>query len=623
MQFFDANGNPLAGGKLYTYAAGTTTPLATYTDQGGLTPNANPILLNAEGKASVWLGSAKYKFVLYNASDVLQDGGGDNIGGLDQLKVELEASSGSSLVGFIQSGAGAVARTAQSKMRDFVSLAEFGATGDGLTDDTSAINLAISAAISSGKALYIPKGTYMTTGGHTITYPGKVRFVGEQRDGVIFKRLSGTVTLFDIEQYAFCSFENMTIDGNNLGGKAFMWRAHYSSLKNMNINNVAGTSYAVHISGSNLCTYDSVDVFNSYGGWLIDNLTDPLVTKPGYGSLYSAWNKCSADIRAASAGSALSIAGSITANLTFNSFYFEYVGAGSTGLGIGIIGTNIYSIIFNSLSCEFIDTGVQIIEITGAGVVYDIRFLNGKFGTAVNRTAAMFIINGVHGFEFSGNFISDTASTAPKTFIFSNCKGAVIENNICSYLNNFTFIRDYTNNASFCERNNTTRTYAPAPGLGTNSWESSTNLYFGPSEFTQSTIVSYFGPASYDATGKMLNTTVAGSYTGTLTGCTTAPTASVKYEMVGNTVTLCLTVQLAGTSNATTKTITGTVPDSIKPSAARVVFVSVSDNGGAFGMGYVSVGTNGTIYLYRDPTGNAWTAAGTATVMPFTVTYIK
>jgi hypothetical protein len=39
LQFFDANGNPLVGGKLFTYAAGTTTPLATYTDSTGLTPN--------------------------------------------------------------------------------------------------------------------------------------------------------------------------------------------------------------------------------------------------------------------------------------------------------------------------------------------------------------------------------------------------------------------------------------------------------------------------------------------------------------------------------------------------------------------------------------------------------
>jgi hypothetical protein len=44
-QFLDANGNPLSGGKVYAYAAGTTTPLVTYTDAGGSTPNTNPVIL--------------------------------------------------------------------------------------------------------------------------------------------------------------------------------------------------------------------------------------------------------------------------------------------------------------------------------------------------------------------------------------------------------------------------------------------------------------------------------------------------------------------------------------------------------------------------------------------------
>ena len=54
IQFFDANGHPLAGGKLYSYAAGTTTPLVTYTDQAGTSANTNPVILDARGEASVW-----------------------------------------------------------------------------------------------------------------------------------------------------------------------------------------------------------------------------------------------------------------------------------------------------------------------------------------------------------------------------------------------------------------------------------------------------------------------------------------------------------------------------------------------------------------------------------------
>ena len=71
LQFVDANGAPLAGGKLYTYAAGTTTPLATYTTVSGATPNSNPVILDSAGRASVWLGGSSYKFVLKTSADVL------------------------------------------------------------------------------------------------------------------------------------------------------------------------------------------------------------------------------------------------------------------------------------------------------------------------------------------------------------------------------------------------------------------------------------------------------------------------------------------------------------------------------------------------------------------------
>jgi microcystin-dependent protein len=69
-QFFDDNGAPLAGGKLYSYAAGTSTPQATYADAGG-TPNVNPIILDASGRATYYLPTGVgYKFNLTDASNV-------------------------------------------------------------------------------------------------------------------------------------------------------------------------------------------------------------------------------------------------------------------------------------------------------------------------------------------------------------------------------------------------------------------------------------------------------------------------------------------------------------------------------------------------------------------------
>jgi hypothetical protein len=71
LQFFDLNGAPLSGGKLYTYAAGTTTPLASYTDSTGNIANTNPIILDSRGEANVWLSGDVYKFALYDSTNVL------------------------------------------------------------------------------------------------------------------------------------------------------------------------------------------------------------------------------------------------------------------------------------------------------------------------------------------------------------------------------------------------------------------------------------------------------------------------------------------------------------------------------------------------------------------------
>lgn len=68
-QFIDAAGVPLAGGLLYTYIAGTTTPQATYTDSTSATANSNPIVLDSRGEANIWLSGSTYKFKLCDANN--------------------------------------------------------------------------------------------------------------------------------------------------------------------------------------------------------------------------------------------------------------------------------------------------------------------------------------------------------------------------------------------------------------------------------------------------------------------------------------------------------------------------------------------------------------------------
>lgn len=190
-QFFDNNGVPLAGGKLYTYAAGTTTPAATYTSSSGATPHANPIILDSAGRVpggEVWISNtASYKFVLETALSVL-------IGTYDDLSVanagdigltpfgyttatdvqtafnDLGGNTGAGFVGFIQSGAGAAARSTLAKLRDVASPQDFGAVGDGVTDDVgSFLN-----ASNAGKTIHVPAGNYLI--GSSVTLSSQIEF---------------------------------------------------------------------------------------------------------------------------------------------------------------------------------------------------------------------------------------------------------------------------------------------------------------------------------------------------------------------------------------------------------------------------------------------------------------
>jgi len=171
-QFFDNNGVPLAGGLIYTYAAGTTTPQATYTSSSGSIAQSNPIVLNSAGRVSVgevWVSEGlSYKFVLKDSTGTTI-GTYDNINGTyvaADLANTTDPTLGDALVGFRQSNAsgnltGAVGRTVHQKLQELISVKDFGATGDGTTDDSAALQAAITAA--AGATLYIPEGTYYYT----------------------------------------------------------------------------------------------------------------------------------------------------------------------------------------------------------------------------------------------------------------------------------------------------------------------------------------------------------------------------------------------------------------------------------------------------------------------------
>jgi hypothetical protein len=89
-QIFGSDGLPLVGGKIYTYAGGTSTPIATYTDYTAATANTNPIILDSLGQANIWLvNTTSYKFIVKDANDVL-------LYTVDNIAIPLDINSFSS-----------------------------------------------------------------------------------------------------------------------------------------------------------------------------------------------------------------------------------------------------------------------------------------------------------------------------------------------------------------------------------------------------------------------------------------------------------------------------------------------------------------------------------------------
>ena len=99
-QWFNTQGVILVGGLVYTYAAGTTTPIATYTTPQGNIPNANPIQLDSTGSPpqEIWLtGGQVYKFVVTDkANNVIQTI--DNVSGINDLTLPSSITSGTTMI---------------------------------------------------------------------------------------------------------------------------------------------------------------------------------------------------------------------------------------------------------------------------------------------------------------------------------------------------------------------------------------------------------------------------------------------------------------------------------------------------------------------------------------------
>lgn len=162
------------------------------------------------------------------------------------LRADLAAATGSSLVGFQQAGAGAVTRSSLSKMRESVSVKDFGAVGDGATDDTAAIQAAIDYAVAQAPtqpSIFVPAGDYVI--GATLNVNNAIEFRGVN----------------------FATNGTRIFAANALNAPMFnvASKARFFSMSLVGSNNAANTNETlVTIGGANDVTFENMFFFNSY-----------------------------------------------------------------------------------------------------------------------------------------------------------------------------------------------------------------------------------------------------------------------------------------------------------------------------------------------------------------------
>lgn len=262
-RYFNNDGTVAAGGRLYTYSAGTVVPKTTYSDAAGTQPNTNPIILDAKGEALVYWGGS-YKVNLL-ASDLTQITGYpvDNItspvtaedlavaggagllgfiyataylpGTIGRWLKDLATSVGATFIGYIALGAGAVLRTLESKLRERISAADFGAVGDNVADDTAALNLFFDA-IANKTGYLTPNANYKCLG--TVTIKGdRTKLYG---CGATINSYAGgsAVTFALVGGVRYCynvNIEDLSINAYGVGSYAFRVLASYSTFRRISI----------------------------------------------------------------------------------------------------------------------------------------------------------------------------------------------------------------------------------------------------------------------------------------------------------------------------------------------------------------------------------------------------
>ncbi len=417
------------------------------------------------------------KYFVYDASGQpsVSSGSGTDTALRTDLANASASLAGSRLSGFRQTGTGATARTVDAKLKDTVSVKDFGAIGDGVANDTAAIN----AALATKKSVYFPSGTYMTTGGHVIPYVNETTdqtIFGDAAFSTIIKKISGTSAVFDFRQYVHSSIKDLTIDGSSLAGVAVMWRSHYSTIEHIIIKNVA--DYAIWISGSNVCNYYNIATVTCSGGINFDSLNDP-ISVPTYACLYSNFLNIVIENNSVNY-SALSLTSGMVQLVTFSGFTIDsaYVIA-NTAPYVNISGNNCSNISFENVRAELSLLGDSFFNINGVGI-HAIKFHKCRI-SANQQSAPLFEANSTYGISiidcsfYASSTLANFPVASPRIRL-TNVVNATIQGCITSFKDAFVFIETVAACKYITESNNSSLpwvygSWAVTPAVnGSNTW---------------------------------------------------------------------------------------------------------------------------------------------------------
>jgi hypothetical protein len=248
---FDRDGQPLENGYLWFGTAAQnpqTNPIVVYWDQAGTQIAAQPIRTSGGypvrngAPARVYVNADDYSLVIRDKNSRL-------------VSSQLNAARfGAAFVEFIQSGTGAIYRTVQAKLRETVSVTDFGAVGDGIIDDT----VAIQAALNTGLPVYVPPGTFLHATGLTFTANGQSLF---GMNGASILKYSGAGVGISFNAKSHCKLVNLQIQAPSATKAVYVGNiAHWSTVSGCDIR---GSSIGSDVAGT-VSTGNGIEVERSY-----------------------------------------------------------------------------------------------------------------------------------------------------------------------------------------------------------------------------------------------------------------------------------------------------------------------------------------------------------------------